>query len=356
MSLLCTHYKQGCSGCLFNENLAHPPIFNEVKDFFKIHFDKEISFSTGRLTGWRSRAKLAVRGTTQNPLIGLFKENSHEALPIPSCPMHKGPINEAVKRVRDWIIQEKIEPYNESGSGQIRYIQVTTNYKHEIQLVLVLTRPVSVKAIQGGWHSLWVNYNASKTNTIFSDKWQLIEGEAWLEESLNGKLFYFHPSTFVQANPEMYSEALRDMLTHFKGPRAVEFYGGVGTIGLTLLSKASSLLVTEYNPFSKPCFDKNNEHQKAQFKVIKAEEGASLLNTDTIILDPPRKGVDPIFLGSILQSDVKQVIYLSCGFEAFSKEALLFKKNGFNLTFAKGYLFFPGTNHIETLSIFERAA
>jgi tRNA/tmRNA/rRNA uracil-C5-methylase (TrmA/RlmC/RlmD family) len=34
---------------------------------------------------WRCRAKLAVRGTSMDPQIGLFEEGSHFVVDIPSC-------------------------------------------------------------------------------------------------------------------------------------------------------------------------------------------------------------------------------------------------------------------------------
>lgn len=359
MSLFCTHFNEGCSGCSFKEKLNHPPVFDEVKAYFKINFDKEVELSVGKLTGWRTRAKLAVRGTWKNPIIGLFKANSHEAVAIPSCPMHHDPINQAVERIKEWIINEKIAPYHDLGMGLLRYIQLSTNQAEEIQAVLVFNSelaPLSIHKLKGGWHSLWCNFNTAKTNTIFSDHWELIEGEKWIEKKINGQSFLFHPATFIQANPEMYGEALKDISAHFKGGRAVEFYGGVGTIGLSLAKKASSVLVTEYNPQAQACFDKNNPEKLAQFQVIRAEAASHLLEkADVVIVDPPRKGMDPALLEAIVDSPVKQIIYLSCGFKSLQKEALELKAKGFHLAFAKGYLFFPGTDHIETLTIFERA-
>lgn len=35
--------------------------------------------------GWRCRAKLAVRGSSTNPLIGLYEEGTHNIVDIPDC-------------------------------------------------------------------------------------------------------------------------------------------------------------------------------------------------------------------------------------------------------------------------------
>lgn len=35
--------------------------------------------------GWRCRAKLAVRGSASDPLIGLYEEGTHNVVDIPDC-------------------------------------------------------------------------------------------------------------------------------------------------------------------------------------------------------------------------------------------------------------------------------
>jgi hypothetical protein len=50
---------------------------------------------------WRCRAKLAVRGTSMNPQIGLFEEGSHFVVDIPSCRAHHPSINATIKLVKE---------------------------------------------------------------------------------------------------------------------------------------------------------------------------------------------------------------------------------------------------------------
>lgn len=35
--------------------------------------------------GWRCRAKLAVRGSASDPMIGLYQEGTHNVVDIPEC-------------------------------------------------------------------------------------------------------------------------------------------------------------------------------------------------------------------------------------------------------------------------------
>jgi hypothetical protein len=70
--------------------------------------------------GWRCRAKLAVRGTSEDPQIGLFEEGTHSIVDIPLCrsTFHFSAILEilfAYYRVRAFLTSEVgyyfIEPF-----------------------------------------------------------------------------------------------------------------------------------------------------------------------------------------------------------------------------------------------------
>ncbi|SPT17326.1 unnamed protein product [Triticum aestivum] len=70
---------QQCSGCTHEFDLDKPPVLQEVADFFSGHGIEDFTFSRGRL------AKLAVRGTPEKPLIGLYQEGIHTVQDIPGC-------------------------------------------------------------------------------------------------------------------------------------------------------------------------------------------------------------------------------------------------------------------------------
>jgi tRNA/tmRNA/rRNA uracil-C5-methylase (TrmA/RlmC/RlmD family) len=109
-----------------------------------------------------------------------------------------------------------------------------------------------------------------------------------------------------------------------------------------------------------------------------------------LVVDPPRKGLDPALLellllpcpeadsGSSSSSNdssssssssssksssgdirgplwsVRRLVYLSCGFEALQRDADALLAGGWRVSAAQGFLFFPGTDTIETLVVFDR--
>ncbi|GIM13627.1 hypothetical protein Vretimale_16695 [Volvox reticuliferus] len=71
-----------CSGCSLQDGLAAPPLYGEAKEFFQQLGLAEVPAVMYAARGWRCRAKLAVRGSAGRPLIGLFKEGSHDCVDI----------------------------------------------------------------------------------------------------------------------------------------------------------------------------------------------------------------------------------------------------------------------------------
>lgn len=105
------------------------------------------------------------------------------------------------------------------------------------------------------------------------------------------------------------------------------------------------------------------------------------LGASVLVLDPPRKGLDdevleelckpfnpkqPLVESSTLlpfdddavnwANDIQTLIYVSCGFDALARDCdrLLSSPAGWKLESAAGYVLFPGSNHVETLCVFQR--
>ena len=66
-----------------------------------------------------------MRGSSSDPLIGLYEEGTHNVVDIPQCKAHHPNINAAVELLRQGIAELDIEPYVEDeGTGELRYVQV----------------------------------------------------------------------------------------------------------------------------------------------------------------------------------------------------------------------------------------
>lgn len=367
--ILCPHFSV-CSGCIINKNADEPPLLKEIQLYFKnstVPFD----YYSDRMIEWRDRAKLAVRGTSQNPQIGLYEKGTHQVVNIPLCRVHHPLINRAVEIVKNWIKVEKIEPYDEiTQKGLLRYIQcVVERGAGAIQLVLVLNASNENavgsrisrlwQAAPELWNSIWVNLNQTATNTIFGSTWKLMQGSEFVCDTLAGIKVFFHPANFGQANLTVFEKMLRDLREQLNAnQRVVEYYAGVGVIGLSLADKSKVVKCCEINPFAEVAFKKACSEQNFQniyFYEGSAVDHLNLLDEcDLVIVDPPRKGLDKPLLKALLENkDPQELWYVSCGWDSFKKDCEELKKE-WQLKNVKGYLFFPGTDHVEILAHFEK--
>lgn len=374
-SISCPHFDQ-CSGCRTDKDAAH--VLDQVLPFFAKHGFPSIPLQAGASTGWRCRAKLAVRGTVSDPQIGLFEEGTHRVVKIPHCQVHHPAINASVDTIVDWIRLCNIAPYDETlQCGSLRYLQLTVEKETgKVQLVLVLNRSefldksleASFKRLwemgKENFHSLWVNFNTRKDNIIFSDEWKLVFGDPLIHVSYCGKSLYYHPASFFQANPAMYERLLKSLqLAVPDGASVVEFYAGVGAMALSLAEQAKSVTCTEITPLAKMCFDAavkqlpESLQEKFSYQVGSVKTHLNLLteDVDTVIVDPPRKGLDRALLKALNQSaTLKTLIYVSCGWPSFVKDFNELIAANWQLTKVEAFLFFPGTDHLEILAVFSR--
>ena len=96
---------------------------------------------------------------------------------------------------------------------------------------------------------------------------------------------------------------------------------------------------------------------------ICVEQYESLKKARVVVVDPPRKGLDPPVIEALCsdyghnqQQQEQHLVYVSCGFDAFRRDyrALVEHSGVWKLDRAEGHILFPGSDAIETLAFFTR--
>ncbi|XP_022928300.1 uncharacterized protein LOC111435166 [Cucurbita moschata] len=334
-ALQCTHF-QSCSGCTHEFDLHRPVIVEEATQFFNNLGVSDFTFDSCKLWGWRCRAKLAVRGSSTNPMIGLYQEGTHNVVDIPDCKAHHPNINAAVQLLKRGITELNVEPYDEDqGTGDLRYVQmaVTTystslpsseRYKNgKIQIALVwnsrsetsqnsdkLNALANFLWKNGGArsnthlvHSVWANFQTSSNNVIFGNRWRHLLGERDFWEHVGGIDICLTPSSFGQANTQAFDSLLRKLQKYVPyGASVADLYAGAGVIGLSLAAtrKCRFVKCVEVNKESKLSFEKTVERlpDRVDGSISWHHADTSkdpltwIVGSDVVVVDPPRKGLD----------------------------------------------------------------
>lgn len=441
--LNCEHFKR-CSGCVLETALDQPPIFNDAQRFFRCHGIQDLKLTTGDVWEWRCKAKLAVRGTPLNPVVGLYAEGTHDVVDIPKCRTHHPKINAAIELLKAGIQELGVQPYDEdTGTGELRYVQMSiTTYNTaipageryangKVQVVLVWndrseqsSRAAQLNALseflwkKGGVkntnpliHSVWANFQTSRTNIIFGGRWRHLLGDQQCWERIGGVDVCLTPASFSQANLQAFESMLRKIQKFVKpGKAVVELYAGSGIIGLSLAATCACRAVrcVEVNKEARTSFDLSlarlSSANKSRISWHCADVAVSPLNwlkgSDVVVVDPPRKGLDPSVIDALRtassRGDAKDtapskepsekvekrpwilraqqtsleaardfndgesrwpdtLIYISCGWDAFKRDCTdLVEGGSWHLFAGHAFNFFPGTDSIEVLAIFKR--
>ncbi len=358
----------------------------KAKEFFSLQNVLGFTIVSGNREGWRCRVKLAVRQAGRKVQIGLFRKGTHEILPILDCRDHHPRINEAIELISSFL-EEHIRGYDEkTHTGEVRYIQcVVERATSRIQASFVVNTPFGKVWVERLnrlyaknpllWHSLWINVQQTPTNTIFGKEWHHVMGEKYVwefiptqAEELGGYIcglqVPFLPSHFGQANLEMFEKLLEDLLACFPSDAHIaELFSGMGLISIILRPKARSITLYEIEPSAKESFLLLQKQlpphlqENCTFIVGDANTAHEVCERATaVILDPPRKGVSEGILRTILrQKNIQHVLYISCCWDTFERDAEILLHGGFSIQNAKGYIFFPGTDHLETMCLFSRS-
>ncbi|MEO6599163.1 MAG: hypothetical protein ABIQ16_04770, partial [Polyangiaceae bacterium] len=342
------------------------------------HGQPPVPVVSGESTGFRHRARLAIRGRIGSPKLGLFELGTHHVVHIPSCIVQHPLINRVAAVVRKALAEARITTYSDTAHlGLARYLQVVVERSSQTaQVVLVVNsadpQPVfsCLDVIQerlgSELHSLWWNGNTERSNTILGPKFERWSGPESVIEHFGGAAVHYPPGAFGQNNlhiAERIIEHVRDELPQTGGARVTEFYAGVGAIGLSLLDRIGELTLNEVSPHSLHGLELGLAQlavaERARISVIAGPAGAArnaAAHAQVVIADPPRKGLDPELTAFLVEHPPERFIYVSCGLESFlSDTARLTGSGALRLTGLTAFNLMPFTEHVETLARFERA-
>jgi 23S rRNA (uracil1939-C5)-methyltransferase len=360
-------YFPACSGCKKQDNLQT----NSKHQALEAALNQKVPFYVDGIAHYRHKVKLAIGGTAKKPKIGLYKENSHEIVSILTCPLHTDGINQAIYQIKQAIIESHISIYSEKSlKGVLRYVQIVEeNQSKKLGVTFVVNGKLSSiknhpffnvlkEKMKNQLVSLWLNEKTTADNVIFGKNFFHLYGKQFLEQKLLEKVFYFHPATFCQVHLKQYENLLLKLRSWLNQPkRVLELYGGVGTIGLSLLGKITEVDCYESNPYSKISYDhfeKIDPHPHFHYFNLPSEAFEEK-EYDLVIIDPPRKGISKEVMSKILSmKTVKEIVMVYCDLEAFLKDYKILLEKGCVLKEIAAYLFFPGTEHIEILAKIEK--
>jgi len=244
--------------------------------------------------------------------------------------------------------------------------------------------------------SVYVNLNDSKVNTIFeSNNFHLVSKG---DEFIYGNGIAYGPGSFMQANLKEHLQTLRDVVKELENCssnknrrlRVLDLFAGSGAIGFWLAKQKNlcveSIQFVEISPDiekswtrTKNSFFVNGDEDdcmsncdiKLDLHIAPADDVLKYVKNecDVVVVNPPRKGVGRKVLQALCAKDCEAdvLIYISCNIKSFiadynvlvngdnkNDHQVTHDGNKWKLRTAKGYVYFPGSDHIETMAVFDK--
>ena len=288
---------------------------------------------SGATSGFRLRARLAIRGRLGAPKLGMFQLGTHRLVHIPNCIVQHPLVNHVAAVVRRALVDAAVPPYSEAAHrGLARYLQVVVERgSRRAQVVLVANSETAEPLadcldlirdrLGDELHSLWFNAHCERSNTILGPEFRNWCGPASVVEHFGGAAVHYPPGAFGQSNLDIAERIVEHLRARIPdGARVAEFYAGVGAIGLSLLSRVSAMRMNEMSPHSLQGLSFGiaalDPADRAKVEVVPGPAGAvceAMRGADTVIADPPRKGLDPKLLESLCADPPARFLYVSCG-------------------------------------------
>jgi len=309
-------------------------------------------------------------------ITGFFKRKSHEVFEVDENILNSKLGNRIIKELKEILNKNKISVYNEiTHKGLLRNVMIRTNSNNEAMLVLIINSNKITENIKNllfrlrekieEIKSIYISLNSKKTNTVIGEKNIFIYGEESIKENLNGIEFHISPTSFFQINVKQ-AKRLYDIAINFfdniDDKYIVDAYSGTGTIGMIMAKKAKKVYAIEIVKSASEDGEKTaKENGIENIEFINGpveKELVNLINAnkriDTIIFDPPRKGLEPSIIDKVAELNLKEVVYISCNPSTFARDVKLFSEKGYILKKLQAVDMFPQTSHIETVALLSK--
>ncbi|MBL7662384.1 methyltransferase domain-containing protein [bacterium] len=379
----CQHFSSGeCRSCgLLNLSYAKQLKVKQEQTLQAlapfINNDTEIESICGAEPAMASRlkTKLAVSGTVENPILG-YPQSSGEVIDIKHCPIVDIELNRLATQLRELITAEKLEPYQiHSRSGELKYIILKKSYFYpQVMLRFVLRSKELVRRIRDilpelrnlmrdrgrEIQTISVNIQPLPAAIVEGSEEIMLTEEVYLEDRLAQTELLFSPQSFSQVTPQiaekLYLKASQK-LRAVNSSSVLDLFCGVGAFGLVALRHNPQLKqVTAVESTATAVMAANLAANKNALTNYRAEqivvedfaELKSHRHHDTLIVNPPRKGLGEKIAQFVIGQKPKHLLYSSCSLSTLAKDLACLSPE-YKLNSVAVFDMFPMTEHFEVL-------
>ena len=335
-----------------------------------------------RSEGYRNKLEFAFAPGTDGPMLGLHRRASHSIVEVGDCPLARSSVASLLTRTRAWAKEQGLDAWD-GRSGWLRFLVVRQpEYAPEGRVqgmveLICASRPSApqlacAKAFGEGLlrelpgiTSFVLSERRNRAAIAYAEKIRITLGPDYIEEQAGHLVLQAPPQAFMQANSgaaTLLYNAVRDALLAVfpdKNARIWELYSGVGSIGLFLARDAAQVHGIESAEQAVVYAERNAKANGLDHCAFGIGDAAILpvppsgKAPDCVITDPPRGGMDPALIATLLSMAPKAIISVSCD-PATQARDLARLSQDYVVRGVQTVDLFPHTPHVETVVLLER--
>jgi len=328
-----------CGGCTYLNSTYEDSLSYKKKNlediiskYANIKYNISIIPSPNNLA-YRNKITLKII----NKEFGYYEPSSHNLIKIDKCLLAEPAINDFIPDIKYLNIEQ--------GELTIR-----SNYNNEL-LIWIKSKVNIVPNIS------YLKNKHKIVGIVLNNK--PIYGESSFIEIINHQLFTVSYDSFFQINRHICSKIFNIIDENIlPGETILDLYCGVGTLGINAsknAKKAFGIEIVKNAILNAITNSKINKRDNIYYMLGNVSTCLPKIKDkiDTIIVDPPRAGLDKKTKETIITFKSPKIIYISCNPMTLARD-LKELSSYYNVTNIFGLDMFPFTEHIESVCLLER--
>lgn len=328
------------------------------------------------IDAYRNKAMIPVGLNKDGEVVmGYYARHSHHIMHCLSCKLSPPVFNDIIGDVYSFLKHRPSLIYTPQNRRGVRHIYLRyAESTGDVMFCLIAGARHfegdasfydSIKEKYPSIKSIVVNVNPDDTNVILGKKTYTIYGDDVITDTLCGLRFEIAPEAFYQINrsqaERLYEKAKEYACLNGK-ETLLDLYCGAGTIGLSMADRVKELIGVEIISEAIENAKRNAENNhiaNARFLCGDAAQAAEMLNKegirpDVIVVDPPRKGLTPELIDTIVDMAPDRVVYVSCDPATLARDLKMFTDRNYSVEEITPFDLFPRTSHVEAVVMMSR--
>jgi 23S rRNA (uracil1939-C5)-methyltransferase len=291
---------------------------------------------------------------------------------VEKCHLQPDPSNQIRLGLHQYSESKKYVYYDvKQNIGMMRNVIIRTSTSGDVMVIVQFAEP-NMEIVNDVLNHLKNEFLAitslnyiinQKGNDSYQDQEVIhFSGERYIRETMEDLTFMVGPKSFYQTNSDQ-AFVLYSIARDFAGLTGTEvvydLYTGTGTIANFVARNAKKVIGVEYIEEAVVDARKNsalNGIMNTEFfagdmkKVLNVKFLTKYGRPDVIITDPPRAGMDPAVVATIIGAAPKKIVYVSCNSATQARDMELLSGK-YKVVKSQAVDMFPNTHHVENVAL-----